>query len=273
MFIGRIIGALVGFAVAGPIAAVIGFLVGWFFDKGMNAVKMRDNPAMRQEVERAFFASVFPLMGCLAKSDGRISPEEIAGTEELMKRMGLGDEDRRQAIELFKAGALSEFDVDATVDEFLVHCGRFNNLKQILLAYLITIAYADGSFHPEEEKILLHVADRLGYSAFAFNHLLNMIRAQNHFYRGQYEDAGYRRSGFRQPQEASRDELALAYQALGVETNCDDKTLKQAYRRLMSEFHPDKLAGRGVPQDMVKMATERSQEIQAAYELIKKNRK
>ena len=52
----------------------------------------------------------------------------------------------------------------------------------------------------------------------------------------------------------------------------DDKALKRAYRKLMSENHPDKLIAQGVPEDMIKLATERSQEIQAAYEMIKKSR-
>ncbi len=41
----------------------------------------------------------------------------------------------------------------------------------------------------------------------------------------------------------------------------------------MSEYHPDKLMGQGVPDDMIKVATERSQEVQAAYDLIKSSRK
>jgi DnaJ like chaperone protein len=64
----------------------------------------------------------------------------------------------------------------------------------------------------------------------------------------------------------------VAYQALGVSEGDDDKTLKRAYRKLMSENHPDKLRGQGVPDDMLRMATERSQEITTAYELIKKQR-
>ena len=40
----------------------------------------------------------------------------------------------------------------------------------------------------------------------------------------------------------------------------------------MSQYHPDKLMGQGVPDDMIQAATERSQEIQRAYEVIKKSR-
>ncbi len=63
-----------------------------------------------------------------------------------------------------------------------------------------------------------------------------------------------------------------AYAALGVDSSVTDKELKRAYRKLMSENHPDKLIARGVPADMVKLATEKSQEIQAAYEMVRKSR-
>jgi DnaJ like chaperone protein len=57
-----------------------------------------------------------------------------------------------------------------------------------------------------------------------------------------------------------------------VGSQVNDKELKRAYRKLMSENHPDKLIAKGVPEDMVKLATERSQEIQAAYEMVRKHR-
>jgi DnaJ like chaperone protein len=47
---------------------------------------------------------------------------------------------------------------------------------------------------------------------------------------------------------------------------------KKAYRRLMSENHPDKLIAKGVPDEMIKIATERSQEISNAYEVIRNAR-
>jgi len=51
-----------------------------------------------------------------------------------------------------------------------------------------------------------------------------------------------------------------------------DQEIKRAYRKLMSQYHPDKLIGQGVPEDMIKVATEQAQEIQVAYDLIKKHR-
>ena len=48
-----------------------------------------------------------------------------------------------------------------------------------------------------------------------------------------------------------------------------DEEVKKAYRKLMSQNHPDKLMAKGLPQDMLKVATEKTQQIQKAYEQIK----
>ncbi len=57
---------------------------------------------------------------------------------------------------------------------------------------------------------------------------------------------------------------------LDVSSDADGKTVKRAYRKLMNEHHPDKLMAKGLPPEMMNVAKEKSQEIQNAYDLIKK---
>lgn len=168
-------------------------------------------------------------------------------------------EHRKVAIELFKRGSLQEFDIGPQLKKFVQVCGNTHHLKQVLLVYLIVLALADGRIDAAEESCLTEIATHLGYSQQAFKQLLDMVLSQSHF-------AG---SG---GQVISPNALEDAYKALGVGKEISNQDLKRAYRKLMSQYHPDKLMGQGLPEDMIKVATQKAQEIQVAYDLILKSR-
>lgn len=260
MWVGKIFGVIIGANFGGFLGALIGFLAGHWFDKGRIGINRDFGADHRARVEEAFYHTVFPLLGCIAKADGRISEEEVANTEQFMAQMRLSADKKKRAIELFKQGAAPDFSVQATLSAYMAICGQHADLKQILLVYLITLALADGSLHAEEERILSEIARYLGYSDAVFQHFLRMATAQEHFH-GKQQGGG----------QSEARELQWAYEALGVDRQSSATQIKKAYRKLMSEYHPDKLIGRGVPDDVVQMATEKSQEIQRAYDLIKKS--
>ena len=260
---GKIIGGLIGFFVGGLVTALLGVFVGHQFDKGLGGLLNPVSAEQRQRIQDAFFKTLFATLGHLAKSDGRISKVEIAQAEALMTNMGLTADHRREAIELFKAGAKPDFSIDRTMTDFIATCGRYNNLKQSLLNYLISLAMADGELHPAEQAVLKKVAKHLGFSSALFEKFIEMVKAQSRF----------KGAGGRAQDRVTQSELESAYKALGVEEANTDAQIKRAYRKLISENHPDKLIGRGMPEDMVKLATERTQEIQTAYDCIVASRK
>lgn len=267
---GKLIGGLVGFIFFGGIfGALIGLWLGHTYDsykRGSGGFGF--GQTTHPDAQRLFFETLFQLLGHLAKADGRVSESEIKQAEALMQQSGLTESHRQQAISLFKQGTDPEFNLDQQLDAFIAVCGRNARLKQTLLVYLITMGLADGNLDQAERTVLERIASRLGIPAMVLNQLINMVSAQSHFRSG----GGY--SGYQQGggQRASQNELDIAYKALGVSTNATDSELKKAYRKLMSENHPDKLMGQGVPEDMIAMATERSQEISKAYDLIKESR-
>jgi DnaJ like chaperone protein len=59
---------------------------------------------------------------------------------------------------------------------------------------------------------------------------------------------------------------------LDVPKSAADSEVKKAYRRLMSQHHPDKLVSKGLPEEMIKLANEKTQQIRKAYERIKASR-
>ena len=196
-------------------------------------------------------------MGKLAKADGHISKDEIDHVEAFIKKMGMTAEHRTDAISQFKRGAESNFDMTNTLDQFIASCGHTRNLKQVLLMYLTVMALADGKVDESERNVLEQIALHLGYSRAEFKRVLDMVLNQAHFSQGQPD-----------PKSALED----AYKAIGVPADSTDQQVKRAYRKLMNQHHPDKLMGQGVPEDMIKVATEKAQEIQLAYDLIKKQR-
>lgn len=264
MIAGKIIAGLLGLSVAGPVGVLIGVYIGHQFDKGLGGLRPM-SPEQQAEVKERFFETVFGLLGHLAKADGRVSESEIAHAEALMGKMGLNAPHRKKAIELFKTGTQDGFSIDATMDSFMAVCGRQNNLKRALLDYLVSLAIADGELHQAEQDVLRKIAGRLGFSPALFDKFIAMVKAQS-----QFKQSGGS-GGFREARSPGK--LQAAYTALGVDSSQSDAQIKRAYRKLISANHPDKLIGQGMPEDMVKLATERTQEIQTAYELVVESRK
>ncbi|MEK7792784.1 MAG: co-chaperone DjlA [Pseudomonadota bacterium] len=253
----RILSALVGFYILGVLGIFLGYLIGSVIDRIRAYGSSGINPFNTSRRQSVFLETAFILMGKLAKVDGRVSEVEISHVEQFMLKLGMSSDHRLKAIALFKRGASQNFYISHTINEFMALCGSSNNLKQMLLIYLIIMGLSDGQLNSAEESLLKEISGRLGYSESAFLQLLDMILNQAHFANGQ---------------TMSVNALEDAYKALGVTQNSSDQEIKRAYRKLMSQYHPDKLMGQGIPEEMISIATEQAKEVQIAYDLIKKYR-
>ncbi len=260
MFFGKVIGGLIGLLVAGPLGLLIGVLVGHAFDRGLAGTLRFGSPENLARIQASFFETTFLLCGHVAKADGRVSEQEIAHTEALFTQLGIAGEQRQRAIECFRRGAAEDFQPEPVLSAFLQTCGHNRRLQQTLLLFLVSLALADHRIEPGELTALQRIAGLMGVGLAQLELILKMARAQEHF---------HGREGYTAQAGTTLDD---AYAALGVNAGATDAQVKRAYRRQMSENHPDKLIARGVPEEMVKLATARSQEVQAAYEMIRKAR-
>jgi DnaJ like chaperone protein len=262
---GKVLGGAFGFLLAGPLGALIGVALGHNFDKGLSG-RLRDylEPGAQERVQTAFFTSLFSVMGHIAKADGRVSENEVELARSVMHRMNLNPQMREAAIRLFNQGKQPEFSLDDVLIQFRSECHRRRNLMQMFVEILMHAAYADGRLHAQERSVLERVRQRLGFSVAEFNHLEALVRNARHFGGG-----GFGEEAPASPQAARRE----AYEILGVSETATDVEIKKAYRRLMNQHHPDKLVAKGLPEEMIKLANEKTQEIKSAYDMIKASRR
>jgi len=220
----------------------------------------------KSQTQTAFFRATFIVMGRLAKADGRVNEKEIRVAVSAMDDMNMSVEQRQQAIEFFNLGKQS----NTNINEVLVEFARVvvdPSLVQIFIELQLKAAYADGSLSTVEMNVLKEICGYLGISNLAFNIIHQRFLAQQAFYGRNFEQShsSYNRG--------SGPSLKEAYNTLGVKPENTDKEVKHAYRKLMSEHHPDKLVAKGLPESMMEMAHKKTKEIQAAYDLINNYRK
>ena len=183
--------------------------------------------------------------------------------KEVMDKMELEGEIKKAAQNAFREGKDPSFSLaDALVKVKFACAGRYD-LLQFFLEMQIEAAFADDEIHPAEYQILITVATALGFSKEQLDRRLAMQEAAFHF-RGAH---GSYQSGV-----SRAEQLKKAYQILGVNEHMNGQEIKKAYRKLMSEHHPDKLAAKGLPPEMMEIANQKAQEIQSAYELVKEEK-
>ncbi len=257
MLFAMLIGALIGYGVAKLPGLLVGAALGAFL---FRQVRKRLIGKL-QNLQSGFIESVFAVAGALCKADGVVTRDEIQVTEAMFTRFRLNESQQAIAKEAFNRGKSPDFDLDAELKRFLVISGRQPAFLQIFLQVQVSAVLADGEVHPAEHEMLVRIARGLGLPESQVDQLEAMLRGAQGgpgSARGQYTTA---------------QQIDDAYKVLGVSQSASDTELKKAYRKLMSENHPDKLAGRGLPESMRDMAEERTREISHAYDVIKEARK
>ncbi|GGY36507.1 co-chaperone protein DjlA [Bacterioplanes sanyensis] len=268
-WLGKLSGAMVGLVTGGPVGALIGSLAGHLFDKALgqallgrtNAPFTNGSAASRATIQQIFFQATFRTMGRLAKVDGRVSEAEIAAATHVMEQMQLSGAQRQAAIDCFNQGKQADFDLSDDLSRLKSALSAHTSLAQMFLEIQLSVAYADGQLSTAERRLFERLCRALGISAFQFEWIHSRVKA------------AMSGRGRQQQSRTSRQNLRAAYDILGVKPDVTDAELKQAYRRLMSQHHPDKLVAKGLPEEMLRLAKEKTQQIQEAYDQVRKARR
>lgn len=242
---GKIMGGSVGFMLGGPIGALVGVSLGHaLFDDRTRAGYAESGRMTGQEQRQAvFFTATFAMLGKMAKADGRVCQNEINVVRSFMQdKLRLDAAAQQFAISVF-----NEAKDDATpFEEYARQFGQVfqaePQLRTMFFEMLFSVALADGVLHPAEEKILRSAPPLLGLPG----HLYETVRRQ------------------------FVNDLSHHYAILGLADGAEMTDVKKAYRKLVSEYHPDKIIAKGLPEDFIKFAEQKFREVNEAYEAIQK---
>jgi len=249
--IGAVLGALFG----GFGGLIIGGLIGYAASAALRLFVVGN----LQFAQSQMLDSMFSIMGALCKADNVVTRDEINAVKQIFDMLRLQGESREKAKAAFNRGKQPGFDLDAAVDQFAQISRGRGPLLQLFLQLQCMAVVADGQVDPAEHAMLVRIAQRLGLTEADVSQLEALLRAAM--------DGPSATGG-----QPHKDRLADAYTALGITADAKPAEVKRAYRKLISQNHPDKLAARGLPESMRPVAEERSRELNSAYDLIKSSR-
>ena len=251
---GKIIGGTTGFALGGPIGALLGLAAGHGMDRvnkssqsynRKTASKYSENKNYKEQV---FASGVIVIAAKLAKSDGQVTSIEI---ETFKKIFEFPKEDEKGIAELFNAAKKDTNGYQIYASQLYEEFKSNNNLLNEILSSLFAIAYADGNLHPNEEKMLLDISNIFKFDKKEYESIHNL---------------------YSQRDLKKTDKLPHYYKILGVKESDSMKKINEEYKRIVKDYHPDRLQGLGLPKDFLELANNKMVIINEAYNKIKKSR-
>jgi DnaJ like chaperone protein len=236
---GKIIGAASGFALGGPIGALIGGFAGHAIDKMQGAGGDGGDDATRQV---AFTIGVIALGAKMAKADGQVTRDEVEAFREVFQ---VPPEDLKNVARVFDQAKKGVAGYEAYAEQLAGLFRQNPAVLEDLLDGLFHIAKADNVYHPAEDQFLRDVARIFGFS-------------EHEFARIKEAHVGAEKSD--------------PWVILGVSRDATEQELKTHYRKLIKEHHPDTLIAQGMPQEFIDVANEKLAAINDAYDRIQKER-
>jgi len=258
---GKLLGGIAGFMTGGPLGAVVGAALGHAADSGAvgsalggaarglppNAATLASMLGSREQL---FGIGVVVLSAKLAKCDGPVVRAEIDTFKRLFR---IPPENLGDVAQLFDRARDTPEEFEPFADKLGEAFADNRGLLEDVLAALFEIARADAPLTRGEVAFLQRVQLGFGLDAPAWERARDG-RTSSHA-------------------AASVATGPDPYAVLGIGRDASDETIRQTWRRLMRENHPDSLAARGVPQEFVQRATAKVAEINAAWDRVKRERK
>ena len=233
---GKWIAGGLGWAFFGPIGGILGFVVGSMVESS----SLQSTIKGKQTTTGGFAMTLLVLLAAVMKADGKVTKSELNYVREYFNK-SFGLDAANETILLLKDLLKQDIPVDDVCRQIKQNLDYSSKLQ--LLHLLFNIADADGEIHPNELKIISTISNNIGLSQKDYQSILAM------FY----------------------DDIDSAYDILEINKNASNNEIKTAYRKMAIKYHPDKVSYLG--KDFQKIANEKFQKVNEAYQKIKKERK
>ncbi len=250
-WLGKVVGGTIGFAIGGPIGAIAGAAFGHTLDKKeerylTGGATTRAQLSNNEEAQLTFFIAAFSMLAKIAKADGQVSENEINSVEGFMENdLNLDQESKITARNIFREAVNSNEQFDAFAQQFYNVFRNQPRLIELMMDVLLRVSAADGTISSNEEILLLKAVKIFNISNSAYtNYKKRYVKVTNKYY-------------------------AL----LNCDENASNEEIKKQYRKLVTEYHPDKIESKGLPEEFTKFANDKFIQIQEAYDYVKKERR
>ncbi|HOK40485.1 MAG TPA: TerB family tellurite resistance protein [bacterium] len=242
-----ILGAGAGFLLGGPLGALVGGVVGYLLSneniEQAEDVKANSYNNLNVKEQSVFLVSLIALLVKITQVDGNVSQQEIREIKNFFKdKLKFTDENLRIVKSIIKETLNSNLTIDEIAYEFKKFSNPYLNIE--LINVLFRIAFADEKFVPAEENYIRRVAKILEISETEYESIKSQFIKEKDKY----------------------------YKILGLTKEATNEEIKAKYRELITQYHPDKIMAKGLPEDFVEFANQRLKAINEAYDKIKKER-
>jgi len=244
---GKIMGGGVGFMFGGPIGALVGLSLGHALVDDKVRMQRAETGSMTglEQRQAVFFTATFAMLGKIAKADGNVCELEIRVVQKFMReRLNLDAVARQFAIGLFNEAK----DNNTSFEEYARQFGQIFShdpqLRMMFYELLFTVAMADGELHPAEDALLRAAPGHIGLHGNVYETIKRQFVS----------------------------DLSHHYAMLGLQDGANLAEVKKAYRKLASEYHPDMIVSKGLPNDFIEFAESKFRDINEAYESITKTK-
>ncbi len=238
---GRLLGGAAGFALGGPIGAILGVMAGSAFDK-KNISSFNYSKISQEQKQQVFTISFIILSAKLAKSDGQVTDDEIQAFKE---KFNVPKSELNKVGKIFNEAKKDVYGYKKIADQVGLLFADNKILLEELLNNLFYIAASDGQISLKEIDLLRSISQSFSFDENTFQRIFQMNL---------------------------KDNTSDPYRILGVSRDDSDQEIRKKWIQLNKEHHPDNLIARGMPKEFIEQSNKELAAINLAYDKIKEIR-